>query len=288
MGTLTNTWRHIRRSPYQAFAAISIMMLTFIVGGMFFLLSIGSTFVLSHFEQKPQIIVFFQDTKEEPDIIALKERLEGEERIAAVKYVSKEEALALYNEQFKNDPLLLEMVSADILPASIEVSATRIEYLNELAQSLKNESDVQEIVFPEDVVNLLVVWTTTIRTIGLGLVVFLGVVSLFTVITVISMKIALKKEEIEILSLVGASSGYIRSPFIWEGVFYGSIGAFIGFVMNILVLFAVAPTLATMFSGIPIFPIPMLFYVVFLAGMLIIGGILGMIASSIAIGRYLR
>lgn len=288
MGIFSNTWRHIRRSPYQAFAAISVMTLTFLVAGLFFILSIGSAIVLSYFEQKPQIIVFFKDTKSEAEIKTLAEKLESSPKVAGVKYVSKEEALTLYKQQFKNDPLLLEMVSADILPASIEVSAVRIDFLSELARELKNETEVEEIVYQEDVVNLLVSWTNAVRQIGIVLVVFLGLVALFTVVTVISMKIALRQDEIEILQLVGATSGYVRGPFLTEGVIYGFVGAVVAAGVNISLLIYATPFMTKLFAGIPLFPVPLLFYLIFTCGMAICGMILGMLASIVAVNRYIR
>lgn len=288
MSTFSNTWKHIRRSPYQAFAAISVMALTFILGGLFVILAIGSQMLLNYFEQKPQIIVFFQDTKKEADIQKLVDKFKQNEKVATVKYVNKEDALTIYKDQFKNDPLLLEMVSADILPASIEVSATKIEYLSELAASLKNEPEVQEIVYQEDVVKLLVSWTTVIRSAGLILVLFLSAVSLFTVMTVTGMKIALKREEIEILRLVGAAKGYITNPFILEGVLYGAVGALVGWVVNVAMLLYAAPFLQTIFIGTPLFPIPLLFYLYFIGGLMLVGIFLGFTASALALSRYMR
>lgn len=288
MGVLSNAWRHIRRSPYQAFAAVSIMTLTFLVSGLFFILSVGSTVILRYFEQKPQIIVFFKDTKKEVDIKTLADRLKTMEKIASIKYVSKEEALDIYKEQFKKDPLLLEMVSAEILPASIEVSAIEIEYLPEIVNELRQESDIQEIVFPEDVVDLLVSWTTVFRSIGIGLVIFVGLVSLFNVMTVIGMKIALKREEIEILQLVGATHWYIRLPFIYEGIIYGIFGAMMSWLTIVGLLIYGTPSLTTLFEGIPLFPIPQLFYLFFLVFMVVAGCMLGILASTLAINRYLK
>jgi cell division transport system permease protein len=264
------------------------MTLTFLVTGLFVLLSFGSSIVLKYFEQKPQITIFFKDIKKEADIKALSEKLKTNEKVAGVKYISKDEALNIYKEQFKKDPILLEMVSSDILPASLEISATKIEYLSDIATMLKAEPDLEDVVYQQDVVDLLVAWTRTIRTIGLLLVVFLGVVALFTIVTVISMKIALKRKEIEILQLVGASSWYIKAPFILEGGFYGMIGAFIGWVINMGVLLYATPFLSTLFVGIPLFPIQPLFYFLFLLCMLGVGLLLGLSASSLALARYLR
>lgn len=288
MSQLNNMWRYIRRTPYQAYAAVSVMLLTFWVAGLFFILSLGSAVVLKFFEQKPEVIVFFKDTKTVEAIKQLQEKLTATDKIAQTKFVSKDDALIIYKEQFKNDPLLLEMVSADILPASLEISAKDIKDLPQLANLIKNESEISEIVFPEEVVNLLVSWTTVFRKFGLVLVVFLGLVSLFTVITVIGMKLALRKQEIEILQLVGASGNYIRMPFLLEGGFYGFCGSFFGWLVNIGLLLYITPFLETLFSGIPLFPIPIAFYFIFLGGMLVAGVSLGMFASMLALSRYLR
>lgn len=287
MGSINNTWKHIRRSPYQALAAITIMTLTFLVAGFVFLLSLGSAFVIRYFEQKPQLIVFFNDTKDETEIKTLEQKITQVETVASVKYVSKEEALKIYEEQFKNDPLLLEMVSAEILPASIEVSTKNISDLPQIAESLKSEPEVSEIVFPEDVISALSLWVKILRYVGFGLVVLMGVAAMFTIITVIGMKIALKGSEIEILRLVGAGSGYIRSPFVWEGMIYGLVGAIIGILINVGLLIFAEPFLSSLLTGIPIFPIPLIFHAMFSLGMLLSGGLFGMLASVIAINRYL-
>lgn len=287
MNIRKNTWKHIRRSPYQAFAAISVMALTFLVGGLFLLLSIGSAIVLRNFEQKPQITVFFNDEKKEDEIKLLEERLRQNDKVANVKYVSKEEALEIYKEQFEKDPLLLEMVSSDILPASLEVSAVKIEYLKELAATLKEEKGIEEVVYQQDVVDMLLAWTNTFRTIGMAIVIFLAVVTLSNVITVISLKIALRRNEIEILQLVGASNWYIRGPFILEGGIYGMVGALIGWGINVGLLIYTTPFLQKIFDRIPLLPVPVLFYPVFLAVMLFVGLLLGVISSTLALRRYL-
>lgn len=287
MSTFNNTWKHIRRSPYQALAAIIIMTVTFMVAGFVFLLSLGSAVVIRYFEQKPQLIVFFSDTKDEEEIKVLQEKLTQVEEVASVKYVSKDEALKIYKEQFKNDPLLLEMVSADILPASIEVSTKNISDLSQIAAGLKSEPEVSEIVFPEDVISALSSWVKTVRLLGVGLVGFLVIASLFTIITVVGMKIALKSSEIEILQLVGAGTGYIRSPFVLEGLIYGLLGAFFGLLVNTGLLVYATPFLSSLLTGIPIFPIPVIFYALFAAGMMSAGALFGILASLVAINRYL-
>ena len=131
----------------------------------------------------------------------------------------------MYKEQNKNDPLLLEMVSADILPASLEVSAKSPTFLSQLDEKIRGARGVDEVIYQRDVVDSLLSWTNAIRLTG-GIIGGLLVLdSLLIIGTVIAMKVALKRDEIEILTLVGASPWTIRAPFILEGGVYGVIGS---------------------------------------------------------------
>jgi len=159
MGIFQITWKHIRRSPYQALAALIIMVLTFFVVSVFSLISFGSEKLLNYFETRPQITAFLKDEVTGERVEALKAQLTETGKVANLKYISKEEALAIYREQNKDDPLLLEMVTADILPASLEVSAVDSASLPQLAQILKEAEGVEEVLFQEDVVATLTTWT---------------------------------------------------------------------------------------------------------------------------------
>ncbi|MFH0864162.1 MAG: permease-like cell division protein FtsX [Candidatus Gottesmanbacteria bacterium] len=288
MKLFKTTWKHIRRSPYQALAAVCIMTLTLFVSSIFFLVAVGSNIILSHFETKPQITAFFTDEKPEKEITSLQEKLKSTGKVSAIKYVSKEEALAIYREQNKNDPLLLEMVTANILPASIEVSAKDVANLADLAKILQGEAGIQEVVYQKDVVDAFVAWTNAIRKIGLTLVGSLAVVALLIILTIIAMKIALRKEEIEILRMIGASNWYIRLPFLFEGIFYGIIGAIISWMFSYLLLLYATPFLSSFLVGIPILPVSPLFMLALLGGMVLAGALVGVIGSFIAVWRYLK
>lgn len=280
---------HIRRSPYQALAATSIMTLTFFVAGLLFLLGIGSSLLLKYFESRPQITAFLSDSKKETDINALKAKLEGTGKVASIRYISKEEALQIYEEQNKNDPILLEMVTSDILPASLEVSAKDAKELSPLADLLKGEEGVEDVVYQKDVVDSLISWTNAVRTIGIILFIFLTLVSLLIILTVTGIRIALRKEEIEILKLVGASNWYIRSPFLLEGMIYGMLGSIISWIIIYVLLLYSTPFLSSLFSGLPIqLPPGIIFMLIFFIGLITSGGFLGVIGSYLAVKRYLK
>lgn len=288
MSSLQITWQHIRRSPYQALAAILVMFLTTFVASIFIMLAYGSEKVLTYFESKPQVTAFLKDTTTKDDAQTLMDKLTQTQKAAGVKYVSKEDALNIYKQQNKNDPLLLEMVSASILPASIEVSAKNITDLSSLSEVLKQEPGVDEVVFQKDVVDTLVRWTTSLRRIGIIFIGFLSLMSILVIVTIIGMRISAKKEEIEIMRLVGASFWYIRWPFLWEGMFYGAWGGILAWGLSYGLLLYAQPHLSSFLSGIGLIPVaPIL--MLELLGIELAGAIfVGMFASAIALWRYLK
>lgn len=280
--------QHIRRSPYQALAAISVMTLTFFVASIVFLLGVGSSIILRYFESRPQITAFLKDDNN-LNVEALQSKLKATGKVSSVRYISKEEALQIYKEQNKNDPILLELVTADILPASLEVSALDAKDLSLLDEILKKEPGVEDVVYQKDVVESLISWTNAIRTVGLVLFFFLATVSLLIILTVTGIRIALRKEEIEILRLVGASQGYIRAPFLLEGMIYGLLGGFIAWLTSFILLLYATPFLNSLLSGLPItLPPSLLFMLAFLVGITFSGAVLGIIGSYLAVRRYLK
>ncbi|HEY5600714.1 MAG TPA: permease-like cell division protein FtsX [Patescibacteria group bacterium] len=288
MRLVDTTFKSLRRSPYQALSAIIVTTLTFFLATLFLMMAISSQIVLSYFQSRPQISAFLQEGVTEEEIGQIKADLEATGEVSEIKYVSKEEALAIYRDQNKDDPLLLELVTADILPASLEVSANDPAMLSSLSDKLRENEHVDEVVFQKDVVDSLTRWINLIRIAGVIIIGFLTLVSLAVILMIIGMRIAVRREEIAILKLVGASMGYIRKPFLFEGIIYGVTGAFTGLLMVLVMMLYAYPFLKTFFSGLPFFPLswPILAIVSF--SVLIFGLILGAAASLVALARYLR
>lgn len=288
MKSLRTTWNHVRRSPYQALAAILIMTVTFLAISVFSMVTIGSSRVIEYFESKPQVTAFFKNDASDQEIKSLANSMEQSEKVGGIKFVSKEDALKIYRQQNKSDPLLLDLVTADILPASLEVSANRIEDLSPIATTLKSSPIVSEVIFQKDVVQTLTSWTTAIRRIGVGVIVVLSVVSVFIMATIIGFKISQKREEIEIMRLLSATNWYIRWPFLLEGIFYGVIGAFFGWLISSVGLLYVTPYLQSFLGPIPLLPVPLVFLLGLLAAEVIVAIILGSLSSFLAVLRYLK
>jgi len=112
--------------------------------------------------------------------------------------------------------------------------------------------------------------------------------SIFIMMIIIGIKISQRRDEIEIMRLIGATSWYVRWPFVMEGVFYGIAGAFIGWVVSVGILMYATPFLEGFLRGIPILPIPPVFLLELLAGEFIFAILLGVISSFLAVLRYLK
>ncbi|OGK54396.1 hypothetical protein A3B56_01740 [Candidatus Roizmanbacteria bacterium RIFCSPLOWO2_01_FULL_45_11] len=278
--------KHIRRSPYQALAAVMTMTLTFYIAAVFFLTALGLQVILKSFERQPQITVFFSDIKTEEEVKTLDDRLKQTGKVERTVYVSKEEALKIYHEQNKDDPLLLEMVTADILPASLEIVPKRPEYLEEFASILSSEPGVEDVIYQKDIVDKLLMWVKAARLAGISLVSVLGMVSVLVLLTVIGMKIALREKEIAILRLLGATSWYIRWPFLFEGGIYGLLSAVAAWGATYLTVLYTEPFIRSFLSGGPQLSAPPEFMVLVLAGMVAGGLVLSIIGSFLALIRY--
>lgn len=286
--SLKTTWKNIRRSPYQAFAAILIMTLTFLVVSFFTFILVGASLIINYFESKPTLTAFFRNEAKEDEIKSLEENLKATDKVASVKFVSKKEALQIYRQQNKDDPLLLDLVTEDILPSSLEISAVNIEDLSSIHDTLKNYPIVSEIIYQKDIVSALTSWTNALRRIGIGIIAILALASIFIMVIITGVKISQKKEDIEIMRLIGANSWYIRWPFILEGVFYGVSGAILGWSIASLSLWYSGPYLEFFLKGIPIFPISPIFLLGVLGMEFVIAVVLGALSSFLAVLRYLK
>lgn len=278
----------IRRSPYQAFSAVLILSITFFVGYCFSLAVIGTSQILHYFETRPQVTAFFQlDTP--PDTIdSLAKTMRDKSYVNQVNVVSKEQALQIYRNDNKKDPLLLELVTADILPASIEVSGKDATSLPQIKSDLEKSSGVDEVVYQQDVIDSLNKWTQSLRYIGIASVGILSFTSFMIVMIVSGMKVAVQRKAIQIMRILGATKWYVRAPFVYEGMIYGLVGSLIGWSGMYVSLLYVTPWLKDFLGSVSLLPIPVEFLLIQLGIGTLVGLLLGAFASSVAVQRMMR
>lgn len=286
MKKLNLTLKRIRRSPYQSISALAMTTVTFFIVSIFALVVLGAHGMLAFFESRPQVTAFFKDEATSDQVDALKKQIEANTLIESTKYISKDDALELYKQQNKDNPLLLEMVTADILPSSLEVSAKNVADLEKIAGVMQGNPIVEEVVFQKDVIDTLKKWVAGIRIAGGALSGLLLLASLTTIVVILGLKFTSKKSEINTMSLLGASPWYIRAPFVFEGILYGLVGAVLGWGLAYLGLLYISPNLVEFLGGIPLLPVPLWVMGSILGGEMVLGLLLGSISSLIATNRY--
>lgn len=289
----------LRRTPYQTFAALSVLFFTLLLSGLLFISLTFLQGLLNYVETRPRIIVYFQVKAEEDQIFAARDKLEASGKTSEITYVSKEKAFEIYKEFTENDPLLVEMTSADILPASLEIDAKKPEYLPELADLMKNQPGVDEVQFQKDIINNLLSLTSNVRKVTFMFFSYLMFMSIIVLTTTLSFKIALKREEISILKLLGATNMYIRKPFIGESVFLGILATAISNIVLIGILIVMNAFLKGYFAdlgnlnmslfGIPlqVWPFNLTFAILTLSVTAIFSLFITLISSFAATNRYL-
>lgn len=280
--------RNIRRTPFQAIAASMVMFLTFFALLTFILLATGSEIALKYFESKPQVIVFFKEGTTDRDISVIENALKQEGRVTKTKYVSKQEALQIYRDRNKNDPALLELVTANILPASLEISTQTPKDLQPIADILKKEPVVSEAIVPQDVVQTLTQLAGVVRMVGGATVGFLMIFALLVIVMIIGFKIRLRRNEIEIMRLLGASPSFVRNPFILEGMFYGVTGAITAWTLSYGLLWYFTPLLQGYLGEVKLLPVNPLFMVALLISVILVSVLIGGLGSISAVRRYLK
>ncbi|KKU09277.1 MAG: Cell division protein FtsX [Candidatus Woesebacteria bacterium GW2011_GWB1_45_5] len=292
---------YIRRSPFQALAAIFVLSLTFFVATLVFVLAYSSSQLISYFETRPQVIAFLKDDATEDEVAALQHRLEGDTRIKEVKYVSKEEALSIYKKATSDNPLLGELVSPSIFPASLEFSVNDLNFAQSIIDEVKTEKNVDSVGFTaalggesslKDVVGRLRTITMYVRVGGLIFTGILALASFVVLLITISMRIATRREEVEILNLIGATQGFIRSPIIIEAFIYAVLGVVLGWIIAFTAILYLAPSAVLYFGEIPVLPRDTLslfaLFGVILGVELVSGFVLALSGSLFAISRVRR
>ncbi|MBN1168657.1 hypothetical protein JXA63_02085 [Candidatus Woesebacteria bacterium] len=288
----------IRRSPFQAMAAIFVLSITFLVITIVSVLVYSSEKAIKYFETRPQVIAFLVDEISEAEMSSLRQKLELDNRVKEVNFVSKEQALEIYKEATSDNPLLSELVSPSIFPASIEFSLNDLSYAEEVIDEVRENSVVDRVGFTAslegesglvDVVNRLRKITWYIRVGGGVFAGFLTGTSFLVLLVIIGMRMTTRRKEIEILSLIGAKPGFIKSPIVLEALIYSVAGVFGGWVTVFVAVLYLTPNLITYFGDIPILPrdtleLVRLFGIIF-AMEIVVGVFLSLTGSLIAVSR---
>jgi cell division transport system permease protein len=250
----------IRRNALMSLAAIATMALMLLLLAGFWLLQAGLAAGVAYVEEKVEIVADLRDVPGSEAVLvvqaqALAVEVAAMPEVSDVRYVSKDEALARFQARLRERGQvdLTGYLDRNPLPASLEVSLVDPREYQAVVDLLSSHDEVvEEVVEVQQLVDRLTSVTDVLRTGGVVVLVVVGFVVLFIIVNTIRLAVVARREEIEIMRLVGASDAFIRWPFIFEGAFVGLLGA--GVTILILAL-AAGPVGEMMFGFFRVLPL---------------------------------
>jgi cell division transport system permease protein len=226
---LEEAWVSLRRSGRSALVSIGTIAIAFITLGGFLLISVNVQGVLDQWLQAAEMSVYLHDTASEEQRIALEEFLKSQPMVAAVEYVSSERALERFRADFPELRDVTTGVGENPFPPALEVRLRTETVGDDAAESLSKEvagrPGVSDIRYDRRWLSRLISIVTTARLAAALVAGILMLGAAFTVAAVVRLSLYARRDELEIMQLVGAPFSYIRGPFIFEGLLLGGAGA---------------------------------------------------------------
>ena len=254
--SVTHGLQGLRRNGLMTIAATATMLLMLLLLAGFWLVQAGLAAGVSYVEQKVEIVADLHDVPGATvEAVALEADVAALPTVRTVDFVSKDEALAQFRERLRERGQvdLTGYLDRNPLPASLEVKLVDPRDYDQVVQLLQNHSRVvDDVVQVQQLVSELTTVTGVLRTGGIVLLVLVGFVVLFIIVNTIRLAVVARREEIEIMRLVGASDAFIRWPFIFEGAFVGLLGAAAALAIIALVSGPVSDFMYGFFRVLPI------------------------------------
>lgn len=233
----------LRRSGRSALVSIGTIAIAFVTLGGFLLASVNVQDVLDRWLEAAEISVYFTDTASEADRTAVEVFLKGRAEVVEVEYVSKERALERFRTDFPELADVTGSLSQNPFPSAVEVRLRGDDAggasAERLAREVAGKSGVADVQFDRMWLSRLIGAVTSARVGAAIVAAILMLGAAFTVGAVVRLSLYARRDELEIMALVGAPFSYIRGPFVVEGLLLGGLGAAVALaVVGVLYYFA--------------------------------------------------
>lgn len=291
------------RNGVVSIATVLVMSLSILMIGSVIVASSFASALITILEDKVDISAHFKTDAPEATILFLKKELEKLPDVKNVKYISQDEALAVFKERHKDDAVILgslEVVGENPFSASLEISAKDPTKYEAISRFLENgrydnilgvdEKGEKKITYRQNqqTIDRLTSLISMARRVGFVLSLALAAIALMVAYSTVRLAIYNAKDEISVMQLVGASRAFIRGPFLVEGVIHGILAAFFTLAIFYPVFWYSGAKTKALFGGLDIFEY-FLSNIFQIAGILLmIGIILGALSAALAVRRYLK
>ncbi len=278
----------MRRNGEMTVTAIITVTSCLLLFGIFMLFSINMNYIGEQIQNQCQIEAYinFEATPEEEQAVV--NTVKSMENVSECTFVSKADAMKIYREYLGEDAVALDGLDGEeILRSSVKINMTNLEDSQALAAALATVPNIAKVSNRQDIYQRVLDVTTVIRNGSLIAMLILLIVAIFIISNTIKLSVAARRDEVHIMKYVGATAGFIRRPFVLEGILTGIVGGIIS-----LGLVGAGYDAAIKFMGdfLDIFKlIPLMDMIPFIAGTTIIFGVvMGAVGSSLALIKHLK
>lgn len=223
------------RNRSMGLASIGSISAVLMILGVVIILVLSINNVAMEIKTKfDEIQVFLEDDLTTEDVDKIEETIKEDERVLSVIFQSKAQGLEIMKKDWEEESYLLEGLEEDNpLQDSYIIQLKDIKDADEVVKKLDTIDGIEYINYYKDIIDKLLIFANYIRIGGLVVIGILVLVSVFIISNTIKITVTSRKREVNIMKYVGATNGYIRGPFIIEGILFGLIGAVLSiFIIN--------------------------------------------------------
>jgi len=244
------------RNPVMSLASTFTVGLMLLLFAFFLATDRGLQAAVNVLESKVELALFLEDDARVSDVLELRARVEADPAVSRVDYVTKEQAMTrLVDIASRRPDIQIVDTSSNPLQSSLEIKLAHAQDAQRVASALREEIGkgvVSDVVDNPQVVDKLLTITRVLSFGGLAVLAMMLVVALFVIVNTIRIAVHARRDEIEIMKLVGATDWFVRWPFILEGMLVGALGAV---AATAVVLLAAGPVMGAMVNFIEILPL---------------------------------
>ena len=281
-------FRSIKTHGLMSFATVTIIMACLIIMGSVALLSLNINYLIKDLEKQNEVVAFVDDEiEDEEEAKAIGSQILAVGNISAADFVSRSEAMQNYMSKY--DKSLMEGIDETVFRHRFIIHLNDIEKLAQTKEALEGVPGIARVRAHQEYADTFVKIRNIVSGVALVLMAILVFVSMFIMSNTIKPATFSRREEIAIMKMVGASNGFIRLPFVVEGLVLGLLGGGLGFLAQWGLYNLVTRSLMESITGdilevVPFLSIAPLILVVYLG----IGVVIGVFGGVNAIKNYLK
>ena len=289
--SIRDSFKSIFRNFSLSLASISCTVITLILVSLAILASYNVTSMTDKIEKDLTMVVFVDNKATNDDIDSVKRDIEGINNVDNIVFRSKEEIknnMSSENETFKN---IMDSWKEDENPlqSTFILKVKDINNIKETASTIKNIDKVTLVKYGESMIDRMVSAFDIIKKVCIILVIALVLVTAFLITNTIKITIFSRRNEINIMRLVGTSNSAIKLPFLFEGLVLGAIGSLLPIIFTILGYTYLYESMGgIMFSNLLELVTPSKIIYITSFALLLIGSLVGMFGSINAVRKYLK